>query len=106
MGTVYEAEQLAPVVRSVALKVIKPGMDTVSVITRFEAERQALAMMDHPSIAKVFDAGETESGRPYFVMELVDGVPLGSYCDAHRLDIDQRLRLFVRICQGVHHAHQ
>jgi serine/threonine protein kinase/tetratricopeptide (TPR) repeat protein len=105
-GSVYMAEQSEPVHRRVALKVIKLGMDTKQVIARFEAERQALAIMDHPNIARVFDAGATESGRPYFVMELVHGVPVTSYCDANRLTARQRLELFVPICQAVQHAHQ
>ena len=95
MGTVYMAEQTRPVQRKVALKIIKPGMDTAQVIARFESERQALALMDHPNIAKVFDAGATESGRPYFVMELVRGVPITEFCDDHCLSLDVRLRLFV-----------
>ena len=106
MGIVYMAEQTQPVRRKVALKVIKPGMDTKQVIARFEAERQALAMMDHPNIAKVLDAGATESGRPYFVMELVRGVPITEYCDQHRLPINKRLDLFMQVCQAVQHAHQ
>jgi eukaryotic-like serine/threonine-protein kinase len=106
MGIVYMAEQAQPVRRKVALKIIKPGMDTRQVIARFEAERQALAMMDHPNIAKVLDAGATESGRPYFVMELVRGVPLTEYCDQHRLPINKRLDLFMQVCQAVQHAHQ
>ncbi len=101
MGVIYLAEQQQPVRRKVALKIIKPGMDTREVIARFEAERQALAMMDHPNIAKVFDAGETESGRPYFVMELVHGVPLTDYCDSNELTVRQRLELFVQVCQAV-----
>jgi eukaryotic-like serine/threonine-protein kinase len=105
-GTVYKAEQEQPMRRLVALKVIKAGMDTRMVIARFDAERQALAMMDHPNIARVFDAGETENGRPYFVMELVDGVPLTQYCDNHRLTPRERLELFIPICQAVQHAHQ
>lgn len=105
-GTVYLAAQEQPVRREVALKVIKLGMDTQHVIARFEAERQALAMMDHPNIAKVFDAGTTEAGRPYFVMELVSGVPITQYCDAHRLTIWQRLELFIPVCLAVGHAHQ
>src|SRR2546426_418383 len=105
-GVVYMAEQEAPVRRRVALKIIKPGMDTRSVIARFEAERQALALMDHPNIAKVFDAGATESGRPYFVMELVRGVKITEYCDQHSLTTDDRLNLFVQVCQAVQHAHQ
>jgi eukaryotic-like serine/threonine-protein kinase len=106
MGIVYMAEQAQPVRRKVALKVIKPGMDTKQVIARFEAERQALAMMDHPNIAKVLDAGATESGRPYFVMELVRGIPITEYCDQHRLSINRRLDLFTQVCQAVQHAHQ
>ncbi len=105
MGTVYEAQQEAPR-RRVALKVIKLGMDTRQVIARFEAERQALAMMDHPCIARVFDAGSTESGRPYFVMELVEGAPLLEYCDTHRLETHARLAMFLRICAAIQHAHQ
>jgi serine/threonine protein kinase len=106
MGVVYMAEQLEPVRRKVALKIIKPGMDTRQVIARFEAERQALAMMDHPNIAKVHDAGATESGRPFFVMELVRGIPITEYCDQHRLPIRERLGLFKQVCQAVQHAHQ
>ncbi len=106
MGIVYMAEQVQPVRRKVALKIIKPGMDTRHVIARFEAERQALAMMDHPNIAKVLDAGATESGRPYFVMELVRGIPITEYCDQHRLPINERLDLFKQVCQAVQHAHQ
>ena len=106
MGIVYMAEQTQPVRRKVAMKIIKPGMDTKQVIARFEAERQALAMMDHPNIAKVLDAGATESGRPYFVMELVRGIPITEYCDQHRLSIPERLDLFMRVCQAVQHAHQ
>jgi serine/threonine protein kinase/tetratricopeptide (TPR) repeat protein len=105
-GVVYMAEQQEPVRRRVALKIIKPGMDTKSVIARFEAERQALALMDHPNIAKVFDAGATESGRPYFVMELVRGVKITEYCDQHSLTTEDRLKLFVQVCQAVQHAHQ
>ena len=106
MGVVYMAEQTQPVRRKVALKIIKPGMDTKQVIARFEAERQALAMMDHPNIAKVLDAGATESGRPYFVMELVRGIPITDYCDREQLSIPERLELFVLVCQAVQHAHQ
>lgn len=105
-GTVYLAEQLQPVKRQVALKIIKLGMDTRQVIARFEAEKQALALMDHPGIAKVFDAGSTTSGRPYFVMELVEGVPVTQYCDRQRLRTRQRLELFGEICSAVQHAHQ
>jgi serine/threonine protein kinase len=106
MGLVYMAEQQRPVRRKVALKIIKPGMDTRQVIARFEAERQTLALMDHPNIARVFDAGATESGRPYFVMELVRGIPITDYCDRDRLAIEDRLELFIRVCQAVQHAHQ
>jgi len=105
-GTVYMAEQLEPIRRRVALKVIKLGMDTRAVIARFDAERQALAMMEHQNIARVFDAGATENGRPYFVMELVNGVPLTQYCDINRLTTRERLELFIPICQAVQHAHQ
>ncbi|MBZ0267833.1 tetratricopeptide repeat protein [bacterium] len=104
-GTVYMAEQEEPVRRRVALKIIKLGMDTKQVIARFEAERQALAMMDHPGIAKVFDAGATETGRPYFVMELVHGLPITQYCDQRRLSLNERLELFVQVCRAVQHAH-
>jgi serine/threonine protein kinase/cytochrome c-type biogenesis protein CcmH/NrfG len=106
MGTVYLAEQRQPVERRVALKVIKPGMDSRQVIARFEAEQQALALMDHPNIAKVLDAGTTDAGRPYFVMELVAGVPITRYCDEQHLTPRQRLELFVEVCQAVQHAHQ
>src|SRR5213082_1570022 len=105
-GVVYMAEQEEPVRRRVALKVIKLGMDTKSVIARFEAERQALALMDHPNIAKVFDAGATEAGRPYFVMELVRGIKVTDYCDQNNLSTERRLELFVQICRSVQHAHQ
>lgn len=106
MGTVYLAEQTEPVHRQVALKIIKLGMDTKQVIARFEAERQALAMMDYPSIARVFDAGATEAGRPYFVMEYVPGVPITDYCDREKLDTNERLDLFIQVCEAVQHAHQ
>src|SRR5436190_5170843 len=105
-GLVFVAEQHAPMRRKVALKVIKPGMDTREVVARFEAERQALAMMDHPNIAKVLDAGTTESGRPFFVMELVRGIPITEYCDTNQLTPRERLSLFVTVCQAVQHAHQ
>jgi serine/threonine protein kinase/tetratricopeptide (TPR) repeat protein len=105
-GVVYVAEQLEPVRRRVALKIIKLGMDTKSVIARFEAERQALAMMDHPNIAKVLDAGATETGRPYFVMELVRGLRITDYCDEKKLSTRERLDLFILVCQAVQHAHQ
>jgi WD40 repeat protein/serine/threonine protein kinase len=106
MGLVFVAEQQEPVRRRVALKIIKPGMDSRQVIARFEAERQALAMMDHQNIARVFDAGTTASGRPYFVMELVHGVPIIAYCDANQLTPRERLKLFVPVCQAIQHAHQ
>jgi WD40 repeat protein len=105
-GVVFLAEQAEPVRRKVALKVLKAGMDTRPVVARFEAERQALAIMDHPNIAKVFDGGVTPSGRPYFVMELVKGVPITDFCDQHHLTPRQRLELFVPVCQAVQHAHQ
>jgi eukaryotic-like serine/threonine-protein kinase len=106
MGTVYMAEQERPVRRQVALKLIKPGMDSRSVLARFDSERQALALMDHPNIARVFDAGSTDSGRPYFVMELVRGIPLTDYCDQNRLGLPERLALFRPICSALQHAHQ
>ncbi|HUQ70910.1 MAG TPA: protein kinase, partial [Planctomycetaceae bacterium] len=106
MGTVWVAEQTEPVRRKVALKLIKAGMDSRSVLARFEAERQALAVMDHPNIAKVLDGGLTESGRPFFVMEYVKGVPITEYCDATRLSVPERLNLFVQVCHAVQHAHQ
>jgi len=105
-GVVFMAEQEAPVRRRVALKIIKPGMDTKSVIARFEAERQALALMDHPNIAKIFDAGATASGRPYFVMDLIRGVKITEYCDQHSLTTEDRLKLFIQVCQAIQHAHQ
>jgi tetratricopeptide (TPR) repeat protein len=106
MGEVWLAEQKEPVRRRVAIKLIKAGMDTREVIARFESERQALALMDHPAIAKVFDAGSTPQGAPYFVMEYVAGVPITAYCDHHRLSIRDRLELFMHVCEGVQHAHQ
>ncbi len=105
-GTVYRARQEHPIRRDVALKIIKLGMDTRQVIARFEAERQALAMMDHPGIAKVLDAGATDTGRPYFVMELVGGAPITTYCDRHNLAMAERLELFTQVCHAVQHAHQ
>src|SRR6266478_149843 len=105
-GAVYMAEQTEPVRRRVALKVIKLGMDTKQVIARFEAERQALALMDHPNIAKVLDGGATNTGRLYFVMELVKGIPIARYCDENKLDTRQRLELFIQVCQAIKHAHQ
>jgi RIO-like serine/threonine protein kinase len=106
MAVVYMAEQTEPIRRKVALKIIKLGMDTRQVIARFEAERQALALMDHPSIAKVLDAGATETGRPYFVMELVQGVSITEYCDRNNLSTKDRLALFIQVCNAVQHAHQ
>jgi non-specific serine/threonine protein kinase/serine/threonine-protein kinase len=106
MGVVYEAEQKEPVRRRVAIKMMKLGMDTREVVGRFEAERQALAVMDHPGIAKVFDAGASEDGRPYFVMELVHGMPIDEYCDRGQLPTRQRVELFIKVCQAVQHAHQ
>jgi len=106
MGTVWVAEQTQPVRRTVALKLIKAGMDSKAVLSRFEAERQALALMDHPNIAKVLDGGTTENGRPFFVMEYVKGIPLTRYCDDARLSVADRQALFVSVCQAVQHAHQ
>src|SRR5437667_3846239 len=105
-GTVYMAEQTEPVRRRVALKVIKLGMDTKQVIARFEAERQALALMDHPNIAKVLEAGATEAGRPFFVMELVRGIKITDYCDQQKSSTQERLKLFTQVCQAIQHAHQ
>jgi serine/threonine protein kinase len=105
-GIVFMAEQQHPVRRKVALKVVKPGMDTRQVVARFEAERQALALMDHTNIARVLDAGTTDSGRPYFVMELVRGIPITQFCDENRLTLRERLELFFTICQALQHAHQ
>src|SRR6266704_4130021 len=104
-GIVYMAEQEEPIRRKVALKVIKLGMDTRHVIARFEAERQALALMDHPNIAKVYDAGATATGRPYFVMELVRGIKITDYCDQNNLSPTERLDLFIQVCQAIQHAH-
>src|SRR5438046_1504019 len=105
-GVVYVAEQEEPVRRRVALKVIKLGMDTRQVVARFEAERQALAMMDHPNIAKVLDAGSTDTGRPFFVMELVRGNKITEYCDQNSLSTEERLKLFIQVCHAIQHAHQ
>jgi eukaryotic-like serine/threonine-protein kinase len=105
-GLVFVAEQQEPVKRKVAIKLIKPGMDTREVMARFTAERQALALMDHPNIARVLDAGATDSGRPYFVMELVRGISITDYCDQNKLAPRERLNLFVTVCQAVQHAHQ
>ena len=106
MGEVWDAEQLEPVRRKVALKLLKSGMNSREVLARFEVERQALALMDHPHIAHVFDAGTAGDGRPYFAMEVVDGSPITEYCDGRKLDVDARLELFVKVCHGVEHAHQ
>jgi len=106
MGIVYLAEQQCPIKRRIALKVIKPGMDSKQVVARFEAERQALALLDHPNIAHVHDAGTTETGRPYFVMEYVKGIPITEHCDRHKLTIKERLILFLKVCEAVQHAHQ
>ena len=106
MGTVYRADQTEPVKRQVALKLIKVGMDSRAVLARFNAERQALALMDHPNIARVFDGGTTPSNQPFFVMELVQGAPITEYCDQRRLTVQARLELFVAVCQAVQHAHQ
>src|SRR3984957_12643989 len=105
MGGGWRAEQTAPFHRTVALKLIKAGMDTRAVVARFESERQALALMEHPNIAKVFEAGATAEGRSYFVMEYVHGFPITDYCDRHRLTIKERLGLFMQVCDGVQHAH-
>jgi eukaryotic-like serine/threonine-protein kinase len=106
MGEVWRAEQVEPLRRTVAVKLIKAGMDTRAVVARFETERQALALMEHPNIAKVYDAGATSEGRPYFVMEYVRGLAITAYCDQHRLSIEKRLNLFMQVCEGVQHAHQ
>src|ERR1700685_1889066 len=106
MGTVYLAEQLEPIRRRVALKVVKLGMDTAQVLARFHNERQALAMMDHPNIARMFDADATTKGRPYFVMEYIEGTPITQYCDRKRMTTRERLALFLAVCRGVQHAHQ
>src|SRR5512136_2232242 len=105
-GIVYLAEQQRPIKRQVALKIIKPGMDSTQVIRRFEAERQALALLDHPNVAHVYDAGTTEAGRPYFAMEYVKGVPITEHCDRQKLTIEERLRLFIQVCEAIQHAHQ
>ena len=106
MGIVYMAQQEGPVKRKVALKIIRVGMDTRQVVARFEAERQALAMMDHPNIARVFDGGSTDSGRSFFVMELVQGVPITEFCDKNKLTIKERIKLFIPVCQAIQSAHQ
>jgi serine/threonine protein kinase len=104
-GIVYLAEQQRPMKRQVALKIIKPGMDSAQVIRRFEAERQALALLDHPNVARVYDAGSTKFGRPYFVMEYVKGIPITEHCDRQKLTIEGRLKLFVKVCEAIQHAH-
>ncbi len=106
MGEVWEAEQQEPVRRRVAVKVIKRGMDTKQVVARFEAERQALALMNHSNVARVFDAGQTARGRPFFVMEFVKGEPITDYCDRDRLTTRERIELLIQVCDGVQHAHQ
>ena len=106
MGIVWVAEQTEPVRRRVALKVIRAGMDSEDILHRFDTERQALALMDHRSIATVLDAGTSQAGRPYFVMELVNGVPITRYCDEHKVPIRERLKLFGAVCQAIQHAHQ
>ena len=106
MGSVYMAQQIEPVKRTVAVKLIKAGMDSLHVLARFDAERQALAMMDHPNIAKILDAGTTANGQPFFVMELVQGVPLTRFCDEEHLNVTERLQIFQQVCHAVQHAHQ
>src|SRR5262249_1917572 len=106
MGVVYRAQQFKPIRREVALKIIKPRMYSQQVIARFESEHQAFAMMDHPHIARVFDAGTSATGYPYFVMELVDGIPITRYCDSKRMTLGQRIDLFIPVCQAIQHAHQ
>ena len=105
-GSVYLCKQRVPVKRNVAVKIIKAGMDSTAVVRRFEAERQALAVLDHAAIAKVFDAGVTERGRPFFVMEYVPGQPINEFCDEKKLDTQARLGLFKKVCEGIQHAHQ
>src|SRR5262249_7717591 len=106
MGAVWMAEQQEPVRRLVAVKLIRAGLDSGQAVARFEAERQALALMDHPHIAKIFDRGTTADGRPYLVMELIKGTPITRYCDEHRLTLRQRLELFIPVCEAIQHAHQ
>ena len=106
MGIVYLAEQKEPIKSQVALKIIKPGMDSAKVIARFEAERQTLASLDHPNIARIFEAGTTQLGRPYFAMEYVKGIRITDYSDLKRLNIEERLELFIQVCQAIQHAHQ
>jgi len=106
MGAVWMAQQIEPVKRQVAIKLIRDGMDSKTILARFEAERQALSMMDHPNIARVLDAGTTDAGRPFFAMELVKGTPITDFCDARKLTPRQRLELFVPVCLAIQHAHQ
>ncbi len=106
MGTVWLAHQKHPIQRRVAIKLIRSGLDSRELLARFQSERQALALMDHPAIAKVFDVGSTPQGRPFFAMEFVQGVQITAYCDQHRLSVAERLKLFIRVCEGVQHAHQ
>src|SRR5499427_10041687 len=106
MGTVYLAQQLGPIHRRVAVKVVKLGMDTAQVLARFNNERQALAIMDHLNVAQIFDAGATAKGRPYFVMEYIEGAPITHYCDSKRMTAKERLALFLAVCRAVQHAHQ
>src|SRR6202453_1717458 len=106
MGQVWLAEQKQPVHRHVAIKLIKAGMDTREVIARFQSERQALALMDHPGIAKIFEAGSTLQGRPYFVMDYINGIPITEYCDKRRMTLVERLELFIQVCEATQHAHQ
>ena len=105
-GIVYLAQQARPIRRKVALKIVKPGMDFRQVIARFEAEKQALALLDHPNVAQVYDAGTTEAGRPYFVIEGIEGIPITEYCDRERLTLRERLKLFLQVCSAIEHAHQ
>ena len=105
-GTVYLAEQLEPVRRKVAVKLLRSGMDSGSVLRRFEAERQALALMEHPGIAKILDAGRTDDGKPYFVMEHIGGTPITEFCDERRVGVRERLEMFAEVCRAIHHAHQ
>ncbi|MBM3964341.1 MAG: hypothetical protein FJ308_04640 [Planctomycetes bacterium] len=106
MGTVFRADQKSPIHRHVAIKVINPGMDSEQVLARFDTERQAISMVNHPNIAQAFEVGTTDQGRPYFVMEMVDGVPISRYCDEHKLSVRERLMLFIPVCEAVQHAHQ
>ena len=105
-GIVYLAEEREPIKRRIALKIVKPGMDSKEVLARFEVERQTLALLDHPNIAHIYGAGITETGRPYFAMEYVKGVPITEHCDRHKLNINERLKLFQEVCKGIQYAHQ